>query len=776
MKKTLLFLFSLLCCTSILANPKHEFRATWLTTGNGLDWPKTTNIKKQKESLISIFDVMARGNMNVACLQVRSFCDALYKSSYEPWSKDLTGTRGKDPGYDPLAFAIEEAHKRGIELHVWVNPFRVTSKGYIDTADLVWKNAGQWIIKYDNGSSFEGQIIDPGYPEARAYVHKVLMEIVTNYDIDGILMDDYFYPYGGTTTQDAASKKAHKPNNVVDVNKNVSTDDDWRRANVDSVIHTLYRDIQKVKPWVRFGMGPFGNWTTKKSAADAYGITLPEGISTADAYNQLYCNPIEWLKHGWVDYLNPQLYWSTQIPAQSYSTLCEWWADICELFSNKLPNGQRVHFFPSQAAYAVTDPKHGGYEGYDDGIEELRRQLDTNRKNLSSGYTGSVFFNTSAYVQLFRDIKSSHFQLKSLCPPMDWKVKTRLKAPTNVTLKDTILSWEHPTAERFTIYLYPRGAKGIAAKKDAMSEVKVPTQEELWESFNKAAGFGLGALNTITDVKTIAGKATEANLKATFAKSEWKWLKTYIMNTQNVQQGTVVVGQDGTSRNVPQLTELIDANNAVPWRYAVAAFFLQTQSKVYPATADFTTAGQPSAWRSAYLGEDTTPSPEYLKTMVYGKSCRIEGWGDLSKFTVAIYSYDRYGVEHEAALFEGDGIYDYPQVIFWELNGGTVDVELPKYVTETYVLPTPKKVGHDFVGWYKTKTLRGEPLTEIVEGWEGTLYASWKENTSAVDNISLTKKMQVYDIMGRYIGEQLPTDQHGIFIVIQGENNFKIVL
>jgi uncharacterized repeat protein (TIGR02543 family) len=583
---------------------------------------------------------MARGNMNVACLQVRSFCDALYKSSYEPWSKDLTGTRGKDPGYDPLAFAIEEAHKRGIELHVWVNPFRVTSKGYIDTADLVWKNAGQWIIKYDNGS-FAGQIIDPGYPEARAYVHKVLMEIVTNYDIDGILMDDYFYPYGGTTNQDAASKKAHKPNNVVDVNKNVSTDDDWRRANVDSVIHTLYRDIQKVKPWVRFGMGPFGNWTTKKSAADAYGITLPEGISSADAYNLLYCNPIEWLKHGWVDYLNPQLYWSTQIPAQSYSTLCEWWADICELFSNKLPNGQRVHFFPSQAAYAVTDPDHGGYKGYDDGIEELRRQLDTNRKNLSSGYTGSVFFNTSAYVQLFRDIKSSHFQLKSLCPPMDWKVKIRLKAPTNVTLKDTILSWEHPTAERFTIYLYPRE------------------------------------------------------------------------NTSN----------DNDTTN-----------------------------------------------------EVNTPAPEYLKRVVYGKSCRIEGWGDLSKFIVAIYSYDRYGVEHEAALFEGDGIYDYPQVIFWELNGGTVDVELPKYVTETYVLPTPKKVGHDFVGWYKTKTLRGEPLTEIVEGWEGTLYASWKENTSAVDNISLTKKMQVYDIMGRYIGEQLPTDQHGIFIVIQGENNFKIVL
>ncbi|MBQ9144390.1 MAG: family 10 glycosylhydrolase, partial [Paludibacteraceae bacterium] len=201
-------LFFIFCTLSVQIasadHPKYEFRATWLT-GNGIDWPKSHNVAQQKESLCKIFDVMAKGNMNAACLQVRSFSDAMYKSSYEPWSASLTGTRGGDPGYDPLAFAIEEAHKRGIELHVWVNPFRVTSSGVLDTTDLVWKNAGQWIIKYNN-SSFQGQIIDPGYPEARNYVHNVCMEIINNYDIDGIVMDDYFYAYGGTYSEDATSK------------------------------------------------------------------------------------------------------------------------------------------------------------------------------------------------------------------------------------------------------------------------------------------------------------------------------------------------------------------------------------------------------------------------------------------------------------------------------------------------------------------------------------------------------------------------------------------
>lgn len=634
MKKSLLLSLLAICISHSLwaEQPKYEFRATWLT-GNGIDWPKTTNIERQKEMLCDIFDVMAKGNMNAACLQVRSLCDAMYRSSYEPWSASLTGTRGEDPGYDPLAFAIEEAHKRGIELHVWVNPFRVTSSGYLDTTDLVWKNAGQWLIKY-NTTSFSGQIIDPGYPEAREYVHKVFMEIVNNYDIDGIVMDDYFYAYGGTNNHDAASKKLHKPSWVLDVDKDGNTDDDWRRANVDSVIHKLYKDIQKVKPWVRFGMGTPGNWTMKSAAATHYGISLPAGIRAMDAYDYLYCNPIEWLAQGWVDYLNPQIYWSTQVAAQDYDVLCEWWAEKCEYFSDMLTNGQRVHFFPSQAAYCAAGDDNG-MAGYEDGVVELQRQLDANRRNLSSGYTGSVFYNTSAYIQLFREIKASHFQLKALPPAMDWKGKEiSLDAPTDLQIIDSLLTWAHTDAERFTVYAFPKG-----------------------------------------------------------------------MNVQ-----------------------------------------------------------------------DAMTNPLYLKKIVYGHSFNLIGLGDISELTLAVCSYDRYGREHAVATLDGEGIFDYPEVIFWELNGGTVDVELPKYVTETYILPIPTKEGCEFAGWYKTKTLRGSPITEINEGWQGTLYAKWKDKPTDLPTIIAPHTTAVYDIMGRYIGTELPNDQHGVFVIIQGDKQHKIIL
>ena len=789
MKKILLFLFALAMGVSTLwANPKHEFRASWMTTGYGIDWPKQKTPEGQKTELKQKLDALVAGNHNAVCLQVRSFCDAIYKSSYEPWADCLTGTRGQDPGYDPLAFAIEEAHKRGLELHVWVNPFRATPKGVLPDSDLVVQNAGKWLIKYNN-SSFSGQIIDPGYPEARDYVHKVFMEIVKNYDIDGILMDDYFYAYGGTNSEDADSRSKHLYK-VTDADNDGSYIDDWRRANVDSVVHRLYRDLQKTKPWVRFGMGTPGNWSNNGVAAYYYGIKLP-ATTAMESYDNLYCNPVEWAKQGWVDYLNPQVYWSTTAKKGDYDILTPWWAKkVCEHFSNKLPNGQKVHFFASQGACYVYKPD--GMEGYTNGdIAEIQRQIDVNRANLSSGYTGSVFFSTSDAILMRNELRESHFQYKALPPAMDWKSNTKLVAPTNIKVKDTVMTWEHPTAERFTIYVYPRGSKGAPVAKAPAATI--PTQEELWESFNTAAGFGLGALKTITIVNTIAAKASMDNLNAVFAKAEWKWLKTYIMNTQNAQQGTVVVGQDAISRNVPQLTETIDANTALNWRYTVAAFFLQTQSKVYPATADFTTAGQPSAWKSAYLGEDTgsgdnngnsgstttsnTPAPEYLKRVVYGKSCRMDGWGDLSKQTIAIYSYDRFGVEHEAAYYEGNEVYEPKVSIYWELDGGTVDIDLPTYVTERYVLPIPTKKGYDFDCWRNVKTNRGPKLTEIPAGWTGTLYAFWKKNAYAsVDNVSLTSKMCVYDIMGRYIGEQLPTDQHGIFIVVQGETSFKIVL
>ena len=794
MKKIFLFLFTLaIGITTLYANPKHEFRASWMTTGYGLDWPRNKTIDAQKAELQQKLDALVVGNHNAVCLQVRSFADAIYKSSYEPWADCLTGTRGQDPGYDPLAFAIEEAHKRGLELHVWVNPFRVTPSGTLSTDDPVWKNAGQWIIKYNN-SSFSGQIIDPGYPEARDYVHKVFMEIVNNYDIDGILMDDYFYAYGGTNTEDADSRSKHLYK-VTDADKDNSYIDDWRRANVDSVVHRLYRDLQKTKPWVRFGMGTPGNWSNKGTAGSYYGISLP-ATTAMESYDYLYCNPVEWAKKGWVDYLNPQVYWSTTAKKGDYDILTPWWAKkVCENFSNKLPNGQKVHFFASQGACYVYD--NDGMEGYNDGVAEIQRQIDVNRANLSSGYTGSVFFSTSSAILMRNELRESHFQYKALPPAMTWKSKTTLAAPTNVKVKDTVMSWEHPNAERFTIYIYPRGSKGIAAKDNAAAAT-VPTQEELWTSFKTDAGLsGLGTLATINtgdmvaSCKAICTKLTATEVQKAFSNSNWTWLKNYIAKVQNAQKGNAVA-----TSTVPELT---DDLTAATWRYAIAAFFLQTQYTAWPYSADFTTAGQPSAWGPAYLGEDTgsgdnggnnsgdnggnsqpdtynTPAPEYLKTVVYGKSCRMDGWGDLSTKTVAIYSYDRFGVEHAAAYYEGNEVYEPKVEIFWELDGGKVDGDLPTYVTERYVLPIPVKYGYNFDCWRSVKTTRGQKLTEIPAGWKGTLYAFWKKWPTDVTNIIWNDQIQVYDIMGRFVGNELPTDQHGVFIVIQGKNKVKIVL
>ena len=795
MKKILLFLFALAMGVSTLyANPKHEFRASWMTTGFSIDWPKQKTPEAQKVELQQKFDALVAGNHNAVCLQVRSFSDAIYKSSYEPWAECLTGTRGQDPGYDPLAFAIEEAHKRGLELHVWVNPFRVTSAGKLSEDDPVWKNAGKWIIKYSN-SSFSGQIIDPGYPEARDYVHKVMMEIVNNYDIDGILMDDYFYAYGGTNSEDADSRSKHLYK-VTDADKDNSYIDDWRRANVDSVIHRLYRDLQKVKPWVRFGMGTPGSWSNKAPAGVYYGISLPAGISAMESYDYLYCNPVEWAKQGWVDYLNPQIYWSTKIAKTDYDVLCNWWAKkVCENFSNKLPNGQKVHFFASQGACYAYD--NDGMEGYNDGVAEIQRQIDVNRANLSSGYTGSVLFSTSSAILMRNELRESHFKVKALPPAMSWKSKTTLAAPTNVQVKDTVMSWEHPTAERFTVYIYPRGSKGIAAKNNAAA-ASVPTQEELWSSFKSAAGLsGLGTLSEIatqtTPCKVICTKLNATEVQKAFSNASWTWLKDYIARVQNAQKGNAVA-----TSTVPELT---DDLSAATWRYAIAAFFLQTQYTAWPYSADFTTAGQPSAWGPAYLGEDTgdngsdnggnnsgdnsgtttqptynTPAPEYLKAVVYGKSCRMDGWGDLSQYTIAIYSYDRFGIEHAAAYYEGNEVYEPKVAIKWELDGGTVDGDLPTYVTERYVLPIPTKKGYDFDCWRSVKTTRGQKITEIPAGWEGTLYAFWKKNSSAVEDIQFNGSIEVYDIMGRYVGNELPTDQHGVFIIIQGKNQAKVVL
>ncbi len=457
MKKTLLL--TALCAVFSLAifaeNPKREFRATWFTTVTNIDWPGSAHritansgsqrekqINAQKTSMEYYFDNMVKANMNAVMFQIRSLCDAMYPSSYEPWSAALTGTRGKDPGYDPLAYAVEQAHERGLELHVWVNPYRYESiSGTYSSDDAVRKNMGEYILTYDNGS-FAGTILDPGEPKVREYVVKVIQEVVEKYDIDGVIFDDYFYPWGGTTDEDAASQAKYKPSS-----QNVA---DWRRENVDKLVKDVYDMIQSKKPWVRFGIGPGGIWSTNSSVANQYGLSVPKvHTGGANTYSVLFCNTIEWMKQGTVDYVAPQIYWSTSNANWDFDVLSAWWNNVAKRFSDQLPANKKVHYFSSN-----DDSNSWGTP------KEMGLEVESNRRTDALGGTGAIFFNTKPFVEkkIHTYLGENQFSTEALPPAMDWKKTTELASPTNLKIDGTTLTWNHASAPRFTVYAYPKGS------------------------------------------------------------------------------------------------------------------------------------------------------------------------------------------------------------------------------------------------------------------------------------------------------------------------------
>ena len=436
----------------VVESPKREFRATWLTTHYRIDWPSTlatnaTGVAAQKRQLCALLDTLKAGNLNAVMLQVRPTADAFYQSSYEPWSHNLTGTRGQNPGYDPLQFAIEECHKRGMELHAWVNPFRyeVTANSY-GNVDIRAAHP-DWLLYYANGS-YNGTILDPGQPVVRQYVCNVLMEMVNNYDVDGMIWDDYFYPYGGTTFEDSTSLRLYNTDGL--------SAGDWRRQNVNKTIEMIYDSIQAVKPWVRFGMAPFGIWTTKTSVANSYGITLPQGITGLDDYSVQFCDPVAWVQGGYVDYIAPQIYWPTTSSGQNYTVLANWWGSTTQHFSDMLPENRRVHFYSANNDYSdwVT-------------VNEEAKQVRANRNAAPYDAPGAIFYNTNQYKAkgLIDGLKSQVFGYKALPPAMDWKSAPQPTTDSigsgvlsNLRLTNDLLQWDDAYGYgRYTVYVYPKG-------------------------------------------------------------------------------------------------------------------------------------------------------------------------------------------------------------------------------------------------------------------------------------------------------------------------------
>ena len=297
--------------------PVREFRAAWVATVANIDWPshKALSTQEQKAEMLAILDRAAQLKLNAIIFQVRPSCDALYASRIEPWSEYLTGTMGQppEPFYDPLAFAVEEAHKRGLELHAWLNPYRARLRTATSpvAANHITKTRPQLVRQYG-----DFLWLDPGEREVQEYSLSVVMDVVQRYDVDGVHFDDYFYPYkasgNGGKELDFPDDSSWRRYGA----KGKLSRDDWRRENVNTFIQRVYKSIKAAKPWVKFGVSPFGIWRPKN----------PPQIKGLDAYATLYADSRKWLASGWVDYFAPQLYWAIDPPDQSFPVLLRWWA------------------------------------------------------------------------------------------------------------------------------------------------------------------------------------------------------------------------------------------------------------------------------------------------------------------------------------------------------------------------------------------------------------------------------------------------------------------
>jgi uncharacterized lipoprotein YddW (UPF0748 family) len=308
--------------------PLHEFRGAWVATVKNADWPSRPGLSsaEQKAELIAILDSAAELHLNAIIFQVRPMCDAMYPSSIEPWTEFLTGTMGQSPKpfYDPLAFVVAEAHKRGLELHAWFNPYRA---GFLPPKSPF---AGNHISKTrpDLVREYGKHLwLDPGEPAVQEYSLSVVMDVVKRYDVDGIHFDDYFYPY----FERGPDKKVLAFPDETSWKKSGASGklsrEDWRRENVNMFVERVARAIKAVKPRVKFGIAPFGIWRPGN----------PPQIKGMDAYDELYCDSRKWLASGWVDYLAPQLYWSIEAKGQSFPVLLNWWDEH---------NPQQRHIWP----------------------------------------------------------------------------------------------------------------------------------------------------------------------------------------------------------------------------------------------------------------------------------------------------------------------------------------------------------------------------------------------------------------------------------------------
>ena len=457
-------------------SPKREFRGAWLSTVWAIDWPNsrdntTAAEESQKKQMIEILDRYQKANMNVCFFQVRGFSDAFYNSAYEPWSKYLCGERGKEPNYDPFQFVIEECHKRGIECHAWINPYRYsTSQDTYGTLPTDYSNTHpEWLL--DCGGTV---ILNPGMPEVRQRIVDVVIDILSKYDVDGIVFDDYFYPNGGMTdAKDQAQYDAYNPDNL--------ERGDWRRHQVNLMVKDVHDAIKARKPWVRFGISPAGVACTSKSVANKYGVVpCPSGSDWQ--YNGIYSDPVAWISQNTIDYISPQVYWTIGSNAD-YSKIVPWWGTVVHKFgrhnytSCSLSDLKRE---PSSApVHAPQSEEYSDVEEYaEDRVfariperqdvmmrvfypQETVNEIVINRESAKEGAPGMVFFSTNklSTYGFIDKLTSTVYSQYALPPAVTWYKAEDQAMVTNLALNGQTLTWNDDITLRYGIYAIPKAER-----------------------------------------------------------------------------------------------------------------------------------------------------------------------------------------------------------------------------------------------------------------------------------------------------------------------------
>ena len=420
---------------------KREVRSVWMATVWALDWPSSTSsTTAQKNEMVKYLDVLQKNNFNAIYFQVRTMSDAFYKSSYEPWSSYLTGTRGKDPGWDPLAFVVEECHKRGMECHAWVNPYRFSTGSNWSTAqDQALKSAGM-LLAYTKSDGKTTTILNPGLESVRKRIVDVCKEIISNYDVDGLVFDDYFYPEGIPVTSSAGDYDLWQESGAS------MTFGDWRRNNVNQMVADVYKMVQQQKPYVRFGISPAGAACTSAAVAAKHGIDRCP-VASDWQYDGIFSDPVAWLEAGTIDYISPQLYWKTNHKTNPFGPMTKWWSYVAKHFG-------RHHYASHSISFLNSSNTTSDWE-------EIGKQVQFSRDYTENEAPGAVFYS-AAYVTGKKQsgfgewLQVNKFQNKALTPAIDWKKSDLEKEQVSALNKRaTVLSWAGVDNVRYSVYAVP---------------------------------------------------------------------------------------------------------------------------------------------------------------------------------------------------------------------------------------------------------------------------------------------------------------------------------